>query len=157
MDVEQINFFSENLIGEPVERWTQSGQPMYKKDDPSDIYRYKPQIELLTQTLFKDQKVILRGVYLNNGKNGRSFRSGFLDNEILARRLIDDNGKWQQKNNCKPYTLLTPARYHFTSRDEGLVYLNSDPGTILWMPSGCELKISDNKKREIVMKIMSGL
>jgi len=141
-----------NLIDEPVVRYTENGQPMYQSDDQGEIYRCKSK-SLLDETLFRDQRIIGKTVYISNGIGGKGYRAGFLDNEIVVKRSIDSKtGKWSQKRNMKPYVLLTQAKYHFTERNQ-MVDQGFKPGETLWIPCGCELKVKGDKKKEIIKRI----
>jgi hypothetical protein len=144
-----------NFIGEPVIRYTETHKPMYPSDSPDEMYRYKRE-PLLEETPFGEQKIIGKTIYISNGINGKDFRAGFLDNEIVAKRLLDSkNGKWPQKRNMRPYILLTPAKYHFTRRDQ-MIDQGFKPGETIWIPSGCELKIKGDRKKEKIGQIKLG-
>jgi len=170
--IEQINFFPEidalikdnctrraavlppkisknDLVDDPILGYTETGQPMYQSDNPGEMYRYKNE-SLLDETAFKDQKIINKTTYVSNGIEGRGYRAGFLNNQIVVKRLIDTKtGKWPQKRNMKPYVLLTQARYHFTGRSE-MVNQKFKPGETLWISSGCELKVKGDIKKEMI-------
>lgn len=175
--IEQLNFFSvidasvrdyydrraaellpkipcENLICEPVVRYTENGQPMYPTDDPSEIYRHNDW-SLLSGTLFKDQKIIDKTVYVSNGLDGKNYRAGFLDGEIVVKRLVDSKGRWPQKRNMKPYILLTPAKYHFAKTSD-IVEREFKPGSTLWIPCGGELRVNGDRKKEKIDQIRRG-
>jgi len=144
-----------NLIDEPIARYTSTGLPVYQSDDPGEMYRYKNKA-LLDGILFKDQKIVGRTVYVSNGLDGKNYKAGFLDGEIIVKRLMDDkNRKWPQKRNMRPYKLLTPAKYHFTIRDQ-MIDRGFKPGETIWIPSGCELKINGDRKKERIEQIIRG-
>ncbi len=174
--IEQINFFPEidasvrdyydrraaelrpkvpiqNLIGEPAVRYTENGLPIYQSDNVSEIYRHKDE-SLLEVTPFRDQRIITNSMYISNQINGKGYKAGFLDNEIVVKRLMDSKkGKWPQKRNMRPYILLTPAKYHFTRKDQ-MVDQGFRPGEIVWIPCGSELKVKGDKKKERIQQII---
>lgn len=145
----------ENPIGELVVRYTENDQPMYESDNPGEMYQHKGE-SFLGEIPFKDQKIISRTIYISNGFEGKEYRAGFLDGEIIVKRLMDDKtGKWPQKRNMRPYILLTPAKYHFTRRDQ-MIDQGFKPGETIWIPSGCELKVSGDRKKERIKQIIRG-
>ncbi len=143
-----------NLINEPVVRYTETGQPMYQSDDPGEIYKRRDE-SLLDETPFRDQKIIGKTMYVTNGLGGKGYRAGFLDNEIVVKRLFDEQRKWPQKRNMRPYILLTPAKYHFTGKDQ-IVDREFKPGETVWITCGSELRLKGDRKKEKIEQIIRG-
>lgn len=137
---------------------TKTSQPIFKTDSYRDICgRPNMEVNLFVEVPIEDQRV-MRVATAITGKRDGKYRSGYLSNLIVAQRYIDEEGKWSQKDNRKPYRLLTKAEYSFIGRRDGKrIIMSFDEGSIVWMPENGELKMNRQDKMGLVKKIKLGL
>ncbi len=149
----------ELLDREDVVIVTKTSQPVFKTDSYRDICgRPNMEADFFVGVPIEHQRVMRVATAITGKRDGRYY-SGYLSNLVVAQRFLDrETGKWKQKDNRKPYRLLTKAEYSFIGRHDGKrVTMSFDEGSIVWMAESGELKMNRQDKMGLIKKIKLGL
>lgn len=129
---------------------TPTGEPIYKADDPGEMYKPKEGKKynaLLEQTPESLRRIVVKGTMVQRTDNYGHFRRGFIQNdESMARRILDGTGKSIVVENLTEYMALIEIKYGYKPKNsDKLISFIVRPGENFWSPRSGEKK-NENKK-----------
>ncbi len=124
------------LDGEKVLGYV-DGHAVYKNED--SFYKapeVRNIVNYLEETPEKDRRYFNPAVLVR--KDQKIFRQGFTTQEMVAKRVVDNDGKWPTVDGMKKYMALTSFSYFYTPKNSSQqIVFNMYPGdTFLTSQSG---------------------
>lgn len=131
---------------------TPTGLPLYRNEDPGEMYKKAKEKSLLEKTPMEERYFLKPGTFLKGrNKEYNSYRYGSTKEESTVKRFITEEGKWPVKETLHKYIALTGINIFYTKDFDNVERkLSFKPGDIFYAPSSCEDK---EKRKKILEKI----
>ena len=125
---------------------TSTGLPIHKSDDPGEMYKIDKNLikkenwsSLLEETSIKDRRYLTKGATVDRVDKYGVPRYGWIENEVIARRILDTNNRPVILKNKTEYMALVEIKFNHRARGNGnLISHIIQPGETFFSPRSFE-------------------